>query len=412
MTNDGNPESSHMSPTNPDQLQVVSDDELISRGLDRVLRKRERVIELSSDRSCGMLRLTGQADSPWVGWNAERSARGTIRVPAGMDLALTIDASKVTDLSGLRAIKAGDVQHISLRGDWLHMDDWQLSYLLNLVLRDPDITLDLSVSLRSIPAHSIGYLNVLVERAQHVYLEDVTDDTLANIRLFSHPRSLSFDWFNKVTDEGVKHLAGLTSLEVLGLNNTKITDAGLLFLLDLNSLHTLSLRQSPVGDQGMFVLGKLLSLRRLDLLETRITDVGLRRLSGVLPSLTWLGLWSTGVTDAGMPCLATAVRLVEALVLGNLSITDEGLRHLHGLHGLTNLYLSNTRITDSGLGFLRELTALETLSLSQTAITDNSVETLTRFRRLTKLNLNGSQVTPRGLKSLKAALPTCEISSS
>lgn len=411
MTNDGHTESSHMTPTNPDQLSVVSDDELISRGLDRVLRKRERVIEFSSDRPCGMLRLTGQADSPWAGWNAERSARGTIRVPAGMDLALTIDASEVTDLSGLRAIKAGDVQHISLHGYWLHMDESQLDQLLYLVNRDPDIILDLRVSLRSIPARSRGHLHALVERSHSVCLQDATDETLANIKYFS-PRQLHFDWFNKVTDEGVKYLAGLTSLETLGLINTGITDAGLLFLLDLNSLRTLSLSQSPVGDQGMLVLGKLLSLRRLDLSNTNITDVGLQRLSDVLPSLTWLGLWSTGVTDAGMPCLATAVQLTEALGLGNLPITDKGLRHLSGLYGLTDLRLCNTRITDSGLAFLRELSALEILYLSQTAITDNAVVTLAGFKQLRKLDLHGSQVTSSGLTSLKAALPMCEISSS
>ena len=55
----------------------------------------------------------------------------------------------------------------------------------------------------------------------------------------------------KITDTGLEHLKGLTSLEILGLNGTKITDGGLGHLKGLTSLTKLFLYNTKVTDAGL-----------------------------------------------------------------------------------------------------------------------------------------------------------------
>ena len=54
----------------------------------------------------------------------------------------------------------------------------------------------------------------------------VFDDGLAHLAGLTSLKDLNL-WRVGITDEGVKHLAGLTSLERLNLDNTQLTDAGL-----------------------------------------------------------------------------------------------------------------------------------------------------------------------------------------
>ena len=62
----------------------------------------------------------------------------------------------------------------------------------------------------------------------------------------------------QVTDAGVVHLGGLTSLRFLHLNNTQITDAGLVHLKALTSLQVLSLDNTQVTDAGVAKLKEAL----------------------------------------------------------------------------------------------------------------------------------------------------------
>ncbi|MEO2031090.1 MAG: leucine-rich repeat domain-containing protein, partial [Planctomycetaceae bacterium] len=120
----------------------------------------------------------------------------------------------------------------------------------------------------------------------------------------------------QITDAGLEHVRGLTSLETLALDNTQITDAGLEHLKGLTSLDWLYLH------------------------NTQITDAGLERLKG-MTSLTWIDISNTQITDAG-------------------------LEHLSGLTSLEKLYLHHTQITDAGLEHLTGMTSLDSLALDHT----------------------------------------------
>ena len=55
----------------------------------------------------------------------------------------------------------------------------------------------------------------------------------------------------RVSDDGLKHLKGLTDLGSLYLNNTQVTDAGLEHLKGMTHLRSLSLRGTKVTDEGI-----------------------------------------------------------------------------------------------------------------------------------------------------------------
>ncbi len=132
----------------------------------------------------------------------------------------------------------------------------------------------------------------------------------------------------QITDVGLAHLAGLTSLQELHLNYTQITDAGLAHLSGLTSLQELDLYGTQISDAGLVHLEGLTSLQTLHLNYTQITDAGLVHLEG-LTSLQELDLATT-------------------------QITNRGLVHLVGLTSLERLRLGGTQITDAGVAKLKE----------------------------------------------------------
>ena len=161
--------------------------------------------------------------------------------------------------------------------------------------------------------------------------------------------------------------------------NTQITDAGLVHLKGLTSLKSLSLDHTQISDTGLEHLKSLTSLRALILTGTQITDAGLKHLKGL-------------------------TRL-DQLYLGGTQITDAGLKHLKGLTSLRALHLTGTQVTGTGLVHLKDMTRLRHLNLNNTQITDAGVEHLKGLTSLTHLGLERTQVTNAGLSELKAALP-------
>ena len=70
--------------------------------------------------------------------------------------------------------------------------------------------------------------------------------------------------FSSVTDAGLAHLAGLTSLTQLYLADTQVTDAGLSHLAGLTSLTKLYLARTQVTDAGVAKLREALSRCRIE----------------------------------------------------------------------------------------------------------------------------------------------------
>ncbi len=62
----------------------------------------------------------------------------------------------------------------------------------------------------------------------------------------------------QITNRGLMHLAGLTSLRVLGLGATQITGTGLVHLAGLTSLEELWLSDTQITDAGVAKLKEAL----------------------------------------------------------------------------------------------------------------------------------------------------------
>lgn len=109
-----------------------------------------------------------------------------------------------------------------------------------------------------------------------------------------------------ITDEGMNHVAKLSSLRWLYLRGVEITDEGLSQLKALRSLEGLDLARTPITDAGLTQLSGLANLKWLHLPETRITDIGLLELIK-LPNLNELDVTGTQVTSSGAARLKSAM---------------------------------------------------------------------------------------------------------
>ena len=133
----------------------------------------------------------------------------------------------------------------------------------------------------------------------------------------------------------------------LDLSDTRVTDAGLKELAGKKSLQLLSLHDTPVTDAGLKELSGLTNLQTLNLERTQVTNAGMKDLAG-LTSLQSLDLYHTHVDDAGLKDVAGLTSL-KSLYLSDLKVTDTGLKALARLTGLKLLYLNGTLVTDEGI---------------------------------------------------------------
>lgn len=183
-----------------------------------------------------------------------------------------------------------------------------------------------------------------------------------------------------VDDAALDHIAGLTKLEQLNLNNTRVTDEGLARLSGLTELRMLFL-DNDIG----------------------VTDAGIKHLAG-LAKLQTLILWNTAVGDGAFETLMT-LPMLQVLNLNGTRVTDKGMEDLGTMTGILDLWMQYAEITDAGLAHLANLKSLRTLDLTGAPITDAGLAHLKGLAGLTWIGLNGTQVTVQGLKDLRAALP-------
>ena len=231
----------------------------------------------------------------------------------------------------------------------------------------------------------------------------VGNDGLAHLVGLKKLRALRLSGQNNMTtvdDDGMVHVAHLTSLEVLAVDFLWVSETGLAQLDKLARLRELYLAQSTIGDDAMGLLGQFPNLKKLRISRNQVSDTGLemlaknarledldlsenslvsdegfRHLAG-MTSLKKLNLWRVSITDVGLEYLAGMVQM-ESLNLDNSPISDAGLVHLGKMKKLTFLHLGSTQVTDAGLDQLAGLTSLEDLRVTRTAVTE---EGATRLR--------------------------------
>ncbi|MEX2122178.1 MAG: hypothetical protein WD847_21540 [Pirellulales bacterium] len=121
--------------------------------------------------------------------------------------------------------------------------------------------------------------------------DGVTDETLADIAGFKWLESADFR-NSRITDSGLKHLAGLPRLQGIRLDGAAVTGEGLVQLKSLGLLTMLDLSNTQIDDADLGHLHQLKSLQQLNLQLTRVTADGVRKLEKALPRcrVAWDGL--------------------------------------------------------------------------------------------------------------------------
>jgi hypothetical protein len=236
------------------------------------------------------------------------------------------------------------------------------------------------------------------------YGEEVTDAALRTLReiglLHTLPQAWAENppaspadvvWLNlrgtKVTNEGLKEIAGFTQLEKLSLERTKVTDEGLKELTGFKNLKVLYIYGTGVKGEGLKHLAVLTKLELLELPQHVNADEAVA---------LWKSCKSLGLIFATE---TTKVRQANDPFFGFGGI-EKASRHLD---------LRYTRLTDAGLKVLAELDGVEVVNLRGTLVSDKGLKELAKAKSLQKLDLRYTKVTAAGVAELKKALPKCEI---
>ncbi len=226
----------------------------------------------------------------------------------------------------------------------------------------------------------------------------LTDAHLVHLERLTGLKHLCLGWNMNISDEGLVHLQGLSSLEELWLTDTQVTDAGLVHLKELTSLQHIGLDGTRITDEGLVHLRSLPALRILWMANTKVTDAGLAHLKD-MASLEELNLYGTEISEKALVILKN-MKSLQVLELF-APIEDAGLAHLKDMKTLRVLSVHGTGITDAGLVHLRGLTGLEELDLSNTSISDAGLAHLKTLAKLKNLDLSHTNVTDAGLVHLK-----------
>ena len=128
-----------------------------------------------------------------------------------------------------------------------------------------------------------------------------------------------------------------------------------------------------------------------------------------LPSIKYLLLSGEHVTDENVARLSGMTNLWE-LHLIQSSISDEALRTVGQLSSLRWLTITTAKISDTGIADLQGLKNLEELRISNVRLTDAAVAPLSMLKNLSKLEMSKTGLSAEGLRQLRDALTSCQIS--
>jgi Leucine rich repeat/Leucine Rich repeat len=176
----------------------------------------------------------------------------------------------------------------------------------------------------------------------------------------------------------------------LDLRNTGVTDQGLRYLDGLSSMEQLTLG----NDRPDFSASRTVPL-------SPITDAGLVHLKG-LTQLTSLNLSGLPITDSGLGNLCGLAQL-GGLYLSRTKVKGQGLAVLKSLPELTILYLDEGELTDDGAQSLAGASNLQELSVSRVPLSVKGLQALSTLPRLQSLDLTGCGLLDEDVHDLKTS---------
>ena len=266
----------------------------------------------------------------------------------------------------------------------------------------------------------------------HLLLDgSFTDSGLEQLRGLHGLYGIMFFWHvTTATANGLRSLAELPHLEMLGCHGRLSTDAAMPHIAAIPGLRMLLAQGTEASDDGFTALARSRSLefiwgRECPNLKSR----GFKALAS-MPALKGLAVSCKYVDDAALATLPSFPALRQLMPM---DVSDDGFRHvgactaleklwcmycrntgdvatghLMGLASLKLYYAGRTLITDASLDILSRLTSLEEIELWEIAgVTNAGLAALARLPRLRKIEVGGSaRVTREGLTAFPSSVRT------
>jgi Leucine-rich repeat (LRR) protein len=227
-----------------------------------------------------------------------------------------------------------------------------------------------------------------------------TDAGIAHLAGLKNLEELWLDFNDRLGDGSLETAGGLTKLRVLRFYSAPLTDAGIATIKNLAQLEDLPLGRAHIGDESMKTIGQFTKLKTLDLQSARITDVGMDRLKNL--QLHWICITNTPITTKGLTALGQ-MKDLEWLIAQGTQIDDDAMNTVAGFKKLTSLYISRTKITDAGFAKLRGQVDVSNLDIKEVPLTDASLDTILSFTKLKHIRMNRTRITSAGEKRLSDA---------
>jgi hypothetical protein len=213
-----------------------------------------------------------------------------------------------------------------------------------------------------------------------------------------------------VTDDALRYLAGLTELRMLGLASTQCTGSGFVHLKALKKLENVNFHFTPLNDDGLRAISQVSISGRLWFAHTRFTDAGAPSLSN-LTQLKRCGIGSADKASSGEAVAALTGLPLEELALLDNQASPVGLAHAAKIKTLRRLDVSHApTVTDESLRLVGRMPALEEFKLGSARVTDEGLMELAASKSLKKVSLGGLKlVTAAGVERLRKARPELQV---
>lgn len=209
----------------------------------------------------------------------------------------------------------------------------------------------------------------------------------------------------RVGDAGLAHMAHLTGIFKLSIDNTGATPAGYEHLRRLTSLREISFIGTRLGEPGRKFIGQQTLLGHIDADRADLNDDWLIELPA-MDRLTFLSLDETeGITDAGIVHIARH-KNIEHLFLSYTHLTDEGLKAIQTIRTLKRVWMEKTKISDAGMEGFRQIPGIEEIGIAYTEVTNEGLMRLSDISSLKKVGVKGcSNITPDAIRRFRAVRP-------